>query len=104
GILALGAFAFGLLTAGAISVGFISYGAISVGYFSTGALAVGKYVAVGDHAYGMIAIGTTVAEGSVYSHVGGLNTANMSMVVDWLDANVPTWLVWAKEIFKFFAR
>lgn len=103
GILALGAFALGLFAAGAISVGVISYGAISVGYFSTGALAVGKYVAVGDHAYGMIAIGTSIADGNIYSHIGWLNTANMSTVMELLDANVPTWLVWAKRIFQFFA-
>ena len=102
GLLAVGSIALGLFAAGAISVGLISFGALSIGCFSTGALAVGKYAAVGDHAYGMIAIGKSVAEGSVYSHIGTLSSADMPRIVEWLDANVPSWLGWAKEIFKFY--
>jgi transcriptional regulator with XRE-family HTH domain len=104
GLLAVGAIALGLFAAGAISVGLVSFGALSVGYFSTGALAVGKYAAIGDHAYGMIAIGKSVAEGSVYSHIGDLTTADIPTVVEWLDANVPSWLGWAKAIFGFYIR
>ena len=102
GLLAVGSIAFGLFAAGAISVGLISFGALSVGYFSTGALAIGKYAAVGDHAHAMIAIGQTVADGSVYSHIGTLSSADMPRIVEWLDANVPSWLGWAKEIYKFY--
>lgn len=101
GLLAAGAFALGLLAIGAIGIGLVSFGALSVGCFSTGALAIGKYAAVGDHAHSMIAIGKTVADGSVYSHIGDITTADIARVVDWLDANVPAWLGWAKEIFKF---
>ena len=104
GLLAVGSVAFGLFAAGAISVGLISFGALSVGCFSTGALSVGKYAAVGDHAYGMIAIGKTVAKGSVYSYVGDFATADIPTVVEWLDENVPLWLGWAKEIFKFYIQ
>ena len=104
GLLAVGSIALGLFAAGAISVGLISFGALSVGYFSVGALAVGKYAAVGDHAHAMIAIGQTVADGSVYSHIGDLTTADIPTVVEWLDGNVPSWLGWAKEIFKFFIQ
>ncbi len=104
GLLAVGSVALGLFAAGAISVGLISFGALSVGCFSTGALAVGKYAAVGDHAYGMIAIGKSVAEGSIYSHIGDLTTADIPTVVEWLDANVPSWLSFAKGIFKFFIQ
>ena len=102
GLLAVGSVALGLFAAGAISLGIISFGALSVGFFSTGALAIGKYAAVGDHAYGMIAIGKSVAEGSIYSHIGDLTTADIPTVVEWLDANVPSWLGFAKCIFKFF--
>ena len=102
GLLAVGSIALGLFAAGAISVGLISFGALSIGCFSTGALAVGKYAAVGDHAHAMIAIGESVAEGSVYSHIGTLSSADMPRIVEWLDANVPSWLGWAKEIFKFY--
>ena len=104
GLLAVGSIALGLFAAGAISVGLISFGALSIGCFSTGALAVGKYAAVGDHAHAMIAIGQTVADGSVYSHIGDLTTADIPTVVEWLDANVPSWLSWAKGIFKFFIQ
>ncbi|MBR6773224.1 MAG: DNA-binding protein, partial [Clostridia bacterium] len=104
GLLAVGSIALGLFATGAISVGLVSFGALSVGCFSTGALAVGKYAAVGDHAHAMIAIGQTVADGSVYSHIGDLTTADIPNIVEWLDANVPSWLGWAKEIFKFYIQ
>ena len=104
GLLAVGSIALGLFAAGAISVGLVSFGALSVGYFSAGALAIGKYAAVGDHAHAMIAIGQTVADGSVYSHIGDLTTADIPTVVEWLDANVPSWLCIAKGIFKFFIQ
>jgi len=104
GLLAVGSIALGLFAAGAISVGLISFGALSVGCFSTGALAIGKYAAVGDHAYAMLAIGKSVAEGSVYSHIGEPATADIATVVEWLDVNVPSWLWWAKGIFKFFIK
>lgn len=104
GLLAVGSIAIGLFAAGAISVGLISFGALSVGCFSTGALAIGKYAAVGDHAYACIAIGESVAEGSVYRHIGDLTTADIPKVIQWLDANVPSWLGWAKGIFKFFIQ
>ncbi len=104
GILALGAVAFGLFAAGAISIGLISFGALSVGCFSCGALAIGQYAAVGDHAYGMIAIGKSAAEGSVCTYIGDLSAAEAATVLEWLDTNVPLWLGWAKEIFKFVIR
>ena len=102
GLLAVGSIALGLFASGAISVGLISFGALSVGYFSSGALAIGKYIAVGDHAHAMIAIGQTVADGNVYSHIGDLTTADIPKVVEWLDGNIPAWLGWAKAIFKFY--
>ena len=104
GLLSVGSIALGLFAAGAISVGLVSFGALSVGCFSTGALAVGKYAAYGDHAHAMIAIGQTVADGSIYSHIGDLTTADIPKIVEWLDGNVPSWLGWAKEIFKFYIQ
>ena len=101
GLLAAGSVAMGLFAAGAISIGVIACGALSIGHFSIGALAIGKYVAVGDHAYGMIAIGKKLAEGSVYSHIGNLSSADIPIVIQWLDANIPAWLGWAKDVFKF---
>lgn len=104
GLLAIGSIALGLFVAGAISVGIVSFGALSVGCFSSGALAIGKYVAVGDHAYALIAIGESVAEGSIYNHIGDLTTADIPTVIEWLDANVPSWLGWAKELFKLYIQ
>ena len=104
GLLAVGSIALGLFAVGAISVGIISLGALSVGCFSCGALAIGKYAALGEQAHGMIAIGRSVAEGNLYSHIGNLTTADLSKVVDLLDKNVPSWLEFAKEIFKFFIQ
>lgn len=102
GLLAVGSVALGLFSAGAISVGIVSFGALSIGCFSSGALAIGKYVAVGEHAHGLIAIGESVAKGKAYSHVGTLSSADMTFVVNWIDSNVPSWLAWAREIFKLY--
>lgn len=100
GLLSVGSIALGLFAAGAISIGIVSFGALSVGCFADGALAIGKYIAVGDHARAMIALGDTEAVGSVYQHIGGATTADLSFVKGWLDANVPPLLTWAKEVFK----
>lgn len=82
GVFALGIFAFaafalalasfgavsvGLFVGGAVAVGFASFGAVAIGCFANGALAVGQFVAVGDVAYGGIALAKTTAHGSVYS-------------------------------------
>ena len=104
GLMSRGIVSLGMLSFGIISIGLLSLGLISAGVFSAGLLAVGKYAAVGDHAHAMIAIGQTVADGSVYSHIGDLTTADIPTVVEWLDANVPSWFSWAKGIFKFFIQ
>ncbi|MBQ7935405.1 MAG: hypothetical protein IJ333_03550 [Clostridia bacterium] len=57
---------------------------------------------MGDHAHALIAIGESMAEGSIYSHVGKLSSADMPLILEWLESNVPSWLGWAKEIFKFY--
>lgn len=100
GLLAAGAIALGLMAAGAVSVGVVSVGALSMGSFSAGALAIGHYAAVGDEARALIAVGKTVAEGGVYVHGGTVDTADIPFILEWLDANVPVWLSWAKRIFQ----
>ena len=102
GLLAVATLALGIFAVGAISVGIVSLGALSVGMFSAGALAVGEYIAMGDHAYAMIAIGESIAEGSEYSAVCALDAADTGHICNLLDALVPAWLSWAKEVFKFF--
>ncbi len=102
GILSAGSFSVGVLTAGAISLGVISLGAIAIGDFSIGALSIGRYFAVGDHAQAMIAIGDTKAVGSLFQKIGELDVGESSAVKELLDAHVPAYLSWAKEMIKHF--
>lgn len=110
GFLALGAFAMGLLSAGAISAGVfscgavsfgvISVGALAIGHFSVGALALGKYFAMGDHANAMIALGDTEATGSIYQKIGQRTVQDITAIKELLDANIPYYLLWAKNLIK----
>ncbi len=102
GLLSIGSIALGLFAAGAIGVGIVSFGALSFGCFTSGAFAFGKYVAVGDHAHAMIAIGKSTAIGNVYQHIGTLSSADIPYIAKWLDSNIPAYLFWAKEIFKLY--
>jgi transcriptional regulator with XRE-family HTH domain len=107
GVLALGfffagSFSVGIFAASAISFGIISLGAICIGDFSVGALAIGKYAAIGDHARAMIALGDTQATGSLFQKTGDLSAQELLTVKQLLDANVPAYLSWAKDIFQFF--
>ena len=102
GLLSAGAFSYGVIALGAISIGIVSIGATSVGYFSAGALAIGKYFAIGDHAIAQIALGDTKAIGSVYQKLGELTIQDIADVKELLDANVPSYLSWAKELMKLF--
>ena len=102
GLMSVGSIALGLFAIGAISIGVVSIGALSVGCFSSGALAIGQYAAVGDHAHGMIALGETVAKGSVYESVGPLTEADWTHFHELLDTHTPSYLSWAKGIFKLF--
>lgn len=104
GLLSVGSVALGMLSAGAISIGVVSFGALSIGQFSVGALAIGKYIAVGDHARAMIAVGFSGATGSVYQYVGSLQTADMGQVIELLEETAPKYLGWAKGIMKFFLQ
>ncbi len=99
---AVGAIAFGLFAVGSISFGIVSFGALSIGCFSSGALSIGQYMAVGDHAYAAIAVGETEAVGRAYTRVGNMLSADRPVIEEWLNANVPAWLSWARIIFKFF--
>ncbi len=112
GILSAGCFSLGVLATGAISLGILSLGAIAIGDFSVGALAIGKYVAIGDHARAMIAIGDTHAVGSVYQKSSELVAQNVSVlelteqeiitIKNLIDTTAPSYLWWAKEIIKLF--
>ena len=101
GLLSAGVLALGCLAFGAISVGIVSFGALAFGGFSAGAMAVGKYIAYGDYARAMIAIGESKAIGSIYEFPY-FSPTYTAIAIEWLDANVPEWLVIAKEIFKLY--
>lgn len=89
-LLAVGSIAAGAVAIGAIALGILAIGALSVGLISVGALAAGYYVAVGDHAYGMIAAGVTIAEGEVFSVV-------ISNYNEWRDHLLPEILAAVEE-------
>jgi hypothetical protein len=102
GFFSAGSFSVGIFAAGAISFGIISLGAICIGDFSVGALAIGKYAAIGDHARAMIALGDTQATGSLFQKTGDLSAQELLTVKQLLNANVPAYLSWAKDIFQVF--
>jgi len=102
GLLAAGSIAVGLLAAGAISVGVVAVGALSVGQFSVGALAIGKYLAIGDHARAMIAIGSSEAVGSVYQRIGGVGDSDIPLIVGLLQTHVPSYLSWIPSLVRLF--
>ena len=96
GIVAFGAIALGLVAFGAIAVGLLSVGAIAVGQYAVGALAGGGIFALGDHAYAPIAVGKTVAEGSIFS-ASAITAVNRSEILSLLWDNTPPvfrWLTW----------
>ena len=102
GLLAAGSIAVGIFAAGAISVGIVSLGALAVGQFSVGALAIGKYLAIGDHARAMIAIGSSEAVGSIYQRVGGFGDSDIPMIVGLLQNHVPPYLSWISSWMLLF--
>lgn len=108
GLISLGVFALGLMSfaaialaivsVGAIAVGIFSIGAIAIGYFSVGALAIAKYVAIGDHARGMFAIGKTYANG-IYTYVGNYNISELK---DLMNYHIPKFFhIFVKWIMYF---
>ena len=102
GIFSAGAFAAGVFSTGAISFGIISLGSIAIGDFSVGPLAIGKYFAAGDHARAMIALGETKAYGSAFRKIGKLSSTEITTVKALLSANVPSYLIWAKNMIQVF--
>jgi transcriptional regulator with XRE-family HTH domain len=97
-LLAVGSIAIGIIAVGAIALGLFTIGAISIGYFSVGALSIGKYIAFGDYANGLIAIGKTKAEGTYHF----LEPINKQEVINTIEKVVPSkWSIFIEWI-KFF--
>lgn len=99
-LFSVGTISAGVFAVGAISFGVFSLGAIAIGDVSVGALAVGRYVAIGDHAQAMIAVGGHKANGSVFQHVGKLPVEAKEQVKILIDDIVPAYLKWAARIVK----
>ncbi len=99
-LFAVGTIAAGIFAVGAISFGAFALGAIAIGDASVGALAIGRYVAIGDHARAMIAIGGHKADGSVFEYVGRMTSETKQHVKTLIDNNVPAYLKWAASIVK----
>ena len=102
GLLAAGSFAAGVLAAGAVCTGIVSLGAVASGDFAIGALTRGKYLALGDNASAMIALGyyyDSVAVGTLFSALENWDTEQIKQL---LDEIVPSYLNWAKAIAELF--
>lgn len=97
GGIAFGSFALGLWALGAVCAGLITTGALCVGCFSFGAVAIGKYLAVGDAARGMIALGQSEAVGSLYQCISSPPPEDIQLVKGLLDTHVP-------GVFSFIVR
>jgi len=95
-IFAAGSIAFGAIAVGAIAVGFFSIGALSIGYFSVGALSIGKYIAIGDTADALIAIGKTKASGT-YTFT---DSSNKQEIIELIDTQIPAFWNIFKEWIK----
>lgn len=86
---ALGCFALGAFACGAIACGIFALGAIAIGEFSLGALSYGHYLAIGDHAYGMFAVGASKANGDIFETTKLLTDTEKKTVLAELISHVP---------------
>lgn len=99
-LLAMGSVAIGMIAIGAIAIGLFSIGAVSIGYFSIGALSIAKYVAIGDHAYGLIAVGETKVSGT-YSFIPPYDVQDINQLI---DTKVPSYWKVFKELVKLLIK
>lgn len=99
-LFSVGTISAGIFAVGAIGFGMFSLGAVAIGDISVGALAIGRYVAIGDRARAMIAIGGHKANGSVFEHVGKMSPEIKQTVRTLIDEKVPAYLKWAAAIVK----
>ncbi|MCM1122920.1 MAG: helix-turn-helix domain-containing protein [Eubacterium sp.] len=108
GGMSFGTFAVGVIAGGAVSVGVFTMGAVAVGEFSFGALATGHQIAIGDAAYGNIALGFSEASGAIYEEVRAADGSfDSQAMIDAVDANVSghwhIFVSWMKMIIRLMA-
>ncbi len=104
GLVALGSIAAGLLACGAVALGLVSLGAASVGGFAFGAAAYGKYLALGDEARALIALGNSRAAGSVYEKIGPRSAQDIETAAELLRQVTPAWLSFARRLAESLLR
>lgn len=63
---------------------------------------IGKYIAIGDNARAMIAVGESEAWGSLLQFTEELTASQKILVKETLDSIVPWYLNWPKEFFRLF--
>lgn len=108
GGMAFGSLAVGVIAGGAVSVGVFTMGAVAIGQFSFGAFAVGQQIAIGDMAYGNIALGYSKAGGTIYEEIRAADGSfDYQAMLNAIDANVAGhWYVftrWMKMIIRLMA-
>ena len=108
GGMALGSLAVGVIAGGAVSVGVFTMGAVAIGQFSFGAFAMGQQIAIGDAAYGNIALGFSEAGGTIYEEIRAADGSfDYQAMLNAIDANVAGhWHIftnWMKMIIRLMA-
>ena len=101
GGLAAGALALGILAFGGVCMGVIAAGGVAVGLFAAGGVAVGKYLAVGDYAFGDIAMGISHMSARRIG-VAPFDGEDLEEASQYLNRIVPWWLSWAKRLVQMF--
>jgi transcriptional regulator with XRE-family HTH domain len=101
GGLAAGALALGVLAFGGVCMGVIACGGVAVGLFAAGGVAVGKYLAVGDYAFGDIAMGISHMSARRIGHAP-FHGEDLKEASQYLNRIVPWWLNWAKRLVQMF--
>lgn len=105
---AAGTLAIGCIAFGAIAVGIFSMGAITIGQFCCGALAYGRQVAIGDEAYGRIALGLSRAAGELYTEVNEDYRFDYPTIEKMINENVSSgwwpFRTWIKGILSLMSR
>lgn len=109
GGMAWGSLALGVIAGGAVSVGVFTMGAVAVGQFSFGAFAVGQQIAIGDAAYGNIALGFSEVKGTIYEEIRSADGSfDYQAMISAIDANVAGyWHIftnWMKAIIRLMAN
>ena len=106
GGMAWGSLAIGIIAGGAVSFGIFSMGGLAVGQFSFGAMALGQQVAIGDVAYGNIALGFSEAHGTIFEEIRAADGSfDRQAMLAAIDANVAGywnifagWMKWLIQV------